>query len=146
MAAIASAMIPGGFLFERHPRLTLLLSSFFVLLAGLCVLFVAEKKEMFRPRGLGRGSVFGDSLRRLGRAVRETAAAPGLTAFVLIGAALASLLRRQLSLFRTGRLLAWMLGSGLALLLGTLSASAWAVLSMAAVAVYALFSARRTTA
>jgi hypothetical protein len=45
-------------------------------------------------------------------------------AVVGIGAALASLLRRRLSLFRTGRLLAWMLGAGLALLLGTLSSLA----------------------
>jgi hypothetical protein len=166
-AAIASAMIAGGFLFERHPRLTHFLSAFFVLLAGLCALGVAEKGKLFRSQGRGRGAAFGDSLRQLGRAVRETAAVPGLKAFGLLGvafmaaygtveefdtlyglhlgvpegfiglwgalrfavvgggAALASLLRRRLSLIRTGRLLVWMLGAGLALLLGTFSASAW---------------------
>ncbi len=166
-AAIAAAMIAGGFLFESHPRLTLLLSASFVLLAGLCVLGVAEKKDLPCSRGWGRRAAPGGSMRQLGQAVRETAAAPGLKAFILmgaafiaaygtveefdtlyglrvgvperfiglwgalrfvvvgVGAALASVLRRRLALFRAGRLLAWMMGSGLALLLGTLFASAW---------------------
>ena len=58
-----------------------------MLLAGLCVLFVAEKKDLFRPRSRGRGAVFGESLRQLGRTVRQTAADPGLKSFVLMGAA-----------------------------------------------------------
>ena len=103
-AAIGSAMIAGGFLFERLPRLTLLLSSFFVLLAGVCALFVAES----RGRDGDRRAAFGDSLRELGRSVRQAVAAPGLAACGLLGAA-------------------FMAGAGLALLAGTLSASAWAV-------------------
>jgi hypothetical protein len=166
-AAIAVAMIAGGFLFEHDARLTLLLSAGSVLASGLCILFVPERKELFRSRWRRRGVALGSSVRQLARSVRETAAAPGLKAFLLLGiafiavygtveefdtlyslhigvperfvglwgslrfavvgagAAFASRLRRRLLLFRTGRLLAWMIGSGLALLLGALFASAW---------------------
>ncbi len=186
-AAIAAAMILGGFLFASHPRLTLWLSACFVLASGLCVLGVPERRDRLRSGARGRGrcrsgarraSVAG-SLRRLGQAVRETAAAPGLKAFLWMGAAfiaaygtveefdtlyglhvgvpegfiglwgalrfavvgagaaLASVLRRRLALFRTGRLLAWMMGSGLALLAGSLFATAWA--SPLYFAYYAMF-------
>ncbi len=49
--AIAAAMIAGGFLFERLPRLTILLSAASVLAAGLCVLPIPEQKDQFRPHG-----------------------------------------------------------------------------------------------
>jgi MFS family permease len=82
-SAIGSAMIAGGFLFERHPRLTLLLCSFFVLLAGMCVLGVREKNRRARSDAGFRAP----DLRELGRSIRQAVAAPGLAAFGLLGAA-----------------------------------------------------------
>ena len=75
-AGLVTAMVAGGFLFERHPTATLLLSAAPMLLAGLFVLFVAEGRDHRAGRG---------PLPRLGQAIREAARTPGLLPFVLLG-------------------------------------------------------------
>jgi predicted MFS family arabinose efflux permease len=84
-AGIVTAMIAGGFLFDRHPQATMILSAAPMMMAGLCVLLIAERKETFRIRKPKSGAGRAGSLFRLGQAIREAARIPGLTLFIMLG-------------------------------------------------------------
>jgi hypothetical protein len=79
---IVAAMIAGGFLFERWPQLTLVLSAVPMVLAGVCVLFIFERRDRPPVRAVRTAP---GSLRRIGQAVREAAAIPGLPLLVAMG-------------------------------------------------------------